>query len=147
MGLSALALACDASANSSDASLTQLEKVAALSHAPPHGRLLGTGRDKGSDSAITGRDPGVTAVFATTMSVQQAALYYRKHYPQYTLSILCCASLTDVSELGQNGIANILINITARQPKIPPYYEIDVPHSNSLSTTYVVVSATGTVNS
>jgi hypothetical protein len=56
-----------------------MNKAPILHVPPPQAQWLGTGRDRGSNSSITGRAPQIESVFATRLSVVEVQAYYEQH--------------------------------------------------------------------
>jgi hypothetical protein len=134
---------CDASANHASTLIGQFRTYSILTTSPPGGVELARAEDKGSNSGITGRDPGIAVIFSTTSSVADTITYYQHAYPQYRISIDCCTSATVGTLLGSDGRVNIGINIATPQPYLIPHYNLNIKSTPSSAPIYVTVNVSG----
>lgn len=143
VGLACLAgcTSSSASANSA-ATLNRLRGMDILTTPPTHGRLLGHGEDRGSNSGITGRSPGITNVFATTVFPRAIEAYYQSVYRKYRLSEDCCATAHNIQLVGASPTATIGIDITTGQPHLPDHFAIHPRAAPPGATTWATVQVT-----
>jgi len=137
--------ACDGPADHARTTLTQLAAVKVLSETPPGGIILGKGKDEGSSSSITGREPSLTTVFAVAGTVADTAAYYQNTYPQYRFSENCCTSPDHEQLFGQSAWARILINIVAGPPVITAadHYNVKLATAPTDHPTSVSINVSG----
>lgn len=133
----------DGAAKNADASLKQLAKVPALTVIPTTGQKVGQGTDRGSNSTVTGREPGLTSVFTTQMTPAQAVTFYQRTFPKYHLvDDYCCPSVTHREISGTDGFADVQVLITTGKAKLPAHFDIKLAHATG-EVTYVVVYVSG----
>jgi len=134
--------ACDGPANGSSDALKRLATIQVLTAAPPGGVVIGKGKDNGSDSSITGRDPGLTTIYAVPQTVADTVTYYQRTYPTYRIHEDCCPTAQKAQLVGENGWASIGIDITTGAPHLTPYYNLKPTAAPADDPTYVTVNAT-----
>jgi hypothetical protein len=138
-----LAGACDGSANHADTLLKKFDGYAILHTPPPGGMQVAQAGDKGSNSGITGRDPGVAVIYATTASIPSLISYYQTTYPSYHISIDCCTTAQRGTLVGADGYTNIGVDIATEQPHLLPHYSLKLTGKQPEHPTYVTVSVSG----
>lgn len=111
---------------------------------PSHGTLVGKGEDRGSDSSVTGRNPGATSVFATSVFPRALEAYYQSVYAKYHLSEDCCATTSRIQLVGAGPNATIAIDIDAGSAHIPDHYSIQPKAAPAGATTFATVQVTAT---
>lgn len=145
--LAATAVAgCSSSSAAANASVTlkNLRGMNVLVQPPTHGTAVGQGEDRGSHSSITGRNPGVTSVFASSVFPRAIEAYYQSVYAKYHLSEDCCASADHIQLVGASSNATIAIDITTGRAHIPDHYRIKQETTPAGATTFVTVQVTAT---
>ena len=134
---------CDQAANHAGTLIKKFNSYAILHTPPPGGVEVAHASDKGSSSGITGRDPGIAVVYATTTSVPNLIAYYQTTYPGYHISIDCCTSATTGTLLGRDGYVNIGIDIATIHPYLLAHYDLKLNGKQPGVPTYITVNVSG----
>jgi hypothetical protein len=144
LALGVLVTGCDGPATDSTTTLSALSVVKVLSVPPVGGIEIGSARDHGSDSSITGRDPALETVYALPGTVADAAAFYLRTYPQYRLGEEPVPPTAGGKELiGQDGWAGVIVDISSGKPDLQPDFAIRLAPVRAADATYVVIDVTG----
>jgi hypothetical protein len=138
-----VASACDHPANHADTLIKKFNTYAILHTPPPNGVEVARASDKGSNSSVTGREPGIAVIYATTTSISSLITYYQTTYPDYHIHIDCCTTAKAGTLLGADGYANIGIDIATVNPHMPAHYDLKLNGKQPGNPTYVSVSVSG----
>ena len=138
--------ACSSSSAAANASATlnRLRGMDVLVQPPTQGTLVGHGEDRGSNSSITGRNPGITSVFATPVFPRAVEAYYQSVYAKYHLNEDCCATANHIQLVGAGPNATVAIDIATGSAHIPDHYRIQQKTPPHGATTFVTVQVTAT---
>lgn len=124
------------------ATLNNLRGMDVLVRPPTHGTLVGQGEDRGSNSSVTGRNPGVTSVFASSVFPRAVEAYYQSVYAKYHLSEDCCASANHIQLVGAGPDATVAIEVTTGAAHLPDHYRIEQKAPPTGTTSFVTVQVT-----
>jgi len=139
----ALVSACDSTPADSKQTLKTLSATRVITVPPPGATDVGSAQDPGSTSSITGHDPVMEKIFATTQSIGDLVSYYERTYPEYRFT-QNGAPVPQKQLAGQDGWAYVTINISPDEPNLAvANLPVKLSPAPSTATTYVVVIVSG----